>query len=441
MLIRLIKETFLKRKRRVALAFMAVLLGASLVSALLTVYGDISGKMSREMRSYGANILVRPKSEVLELEVGGVSYSPPGERTLIDEKQLPLIKTIFWRNNIIGFAPYLSTLAQAGGQPVVLTGTWFEKKLAVPNAAPKQFESNLASTKTEQTFNTGVKAVAPWWKLEGKWVDEEDLTSTIVGTAVASRMGLAHGDSFTLYFEGKPVALKAAGIVSTGGFEDNQVFVNLPLVQGLLNAPSAVDKVLVSALVTPQDKIVASIRGKKPEEMTPKEYELWYCTPLVESISYQISEVISGTQSGPIRQISEAEGSFLSKTELLILLITGLSLAASAMGVMTTMTTMVMERRKEIGLMKAMGAENSQIAWIFLLEAGIIGLIGGLVGYAGGLVLAQFIGREVFGMQFSFSSVAFPLTLLIAILVALAGSAIPVRRAAKIEPVQLLKEI
>lgn len=94
MLLRIIKETFLRRKRRVALAFLAVLLGASLVSALLTVYGDITGKMSQELRSYGANILVRPKSEALELETGGISYTPPGARVLLDERELPKIKTI-----------------------------------------------------------------------------------------------------------------------------------------------------------------------------------------------------------------------------------------------------------------------------------------------------------------------------------------------------------
>lgn len=441
MLLRLVKETFLRRKRRVVLALLAVLLGSSLISALLTVYGDITGKMSQELRSYGANILVRPGSEVLELEIGGISYSPPGDRALIDERQLPKIKTIFWRNNIVGFAPFLSVVVQAGGQPIVLTGTWFEKKFSVPNLAPRQFESNLVSIKVEQTFTTGIKGISPWWQLKGKWVEEEDLQGAIVGISVANKLGIAAGDSFTLYYEGKPITLRIAAIVSTGGFEDNQIFVNLPLVQKLVDAPYGVDKVLVSALVTPNDKVASSIKGKNPDQMTPQEYELWYCTPLVESISYQISEVVADTKSAPIRQISESESVFLSKTEFLVLLITGISLIASAMGVMTTMTTMVMERRKEIGLMKAIGAQNSQIAWIFLLEAGIIGLIGGLAGYAGGLALVQFLGREVFGMKFSFSNIAFPVTIIIAISIALAGSAIPVRRAMEIEPVKLLKEM
>jgi len=81
MLPRIIKETFLRRKKWVALVFLAVLLGASLASALLTVYGDIAGKMSQELRSYGANILVRPDSAALETEIGGIRYTPPSARS------------------------------------------------------------------------------------------------------------------------------------------------------------------------------------------------------------------------------------------------------------------------------------------------------------------------------------------------------------------------
>src|SRR3990167_3479972 len=250
MLLRLIKETFLRRKRRVALALVAVLLGSSLISALLTVYGDIAGKMSQELRSYGSNILVRPGSEVLELEIGGISYSPPGSRALIDERELPKIKTIFWRYNIVGFSPFLNIVVQAGGQPVVLTGTWFEKKFSIPSIAPRQFESNLVSTKAEQTFTTGIKSISPWWKLKGNWLEEQDLQGAIVGTAVANKLSIVVGDSFTLYYENRPITLRTAAIVSTGGFEDNQIFVNLPLVQKLVGAPYGVDKVLVSALVT-----------------------------------------------------------------------------------------------------------------------------------------------------------------------------------------------
>ncbi|MBI2832732.1 MAG: ABC transporter permease [Chloroflexi bacterium] len=431
----------MRRKKWVAVVFLAVLLGASLASSLLTVYGDVSGKMSRELRSYGANILVRPESAGLELEVGGISYTPPSARVLLDEKELPKIKTVFWKNNITGFAPFLSVLAKVNNETVVLSGTWFEKTISVPQLAPRQFANKAAATKEAPTFTTGIKAIAPWWRLQGDWVTEGDLDEAIVGAEVARKLGIAAGDRFNTDYEGKSTMLKVAGVVTTGGFEDSQVFVNLPLVQQLLGISYGIDKALVGALVTPESKIVRSIKGKRPDKMTPEEYELWYCTPLVESIAYQIEEVIPGAEAGPIRQVSEAESSFLGKTELLVLLITGAALTASALGVMAAMNTMVMHRRREIALMKAIGAHDSQVATIFFLEAGIIGLSGGLAGYLAGLGLAQLIGREVFGMPFSFSSIAFPVTLALAIVIALAGSFVPVRRAIKTEPVILLREV
>ncbi|MDP2743706.1 MAG: ABC transporter permease [Dehalococcoidia bacterium] len=441
MLLRIARETFLRRKKRVALALLSVLLGASLASALLTVYGDITEKMSRELRSYGANILVRPKSEALELEIGGISYTPLLARTLLDERELPKIKTIFWKHNVTGIVPSLSTVVTVSGQPVVLTGTWFEKKFTVPQLAPKQFVTPAKSSSENRDFTTGVRGTLPWWQVEGGWVSEDDKEGAMVGKALARKLGLAQGDRFTLSYESQSLTLRTEGVVSTGGFEENQVFVNLSVAQQLLGVPYGVDRVLVSAMATPSNKIPAAIRGKEPGEMTPKEYELWYCTPLVESIAFQIEEVVNGARAAPIRQVSEAESSFLGRTELLVLLVSGAALAASALGVMATMTTMVMERRREIGLMKAIGAENSQIATIFLMEAGIIGLVGGVMGYALGLGLAQFVGREVFGMPFSFNAMAFPLTLALSTLVALAGSALPVRQGTHVEPIELLKGI
>ncbi|MCL4417613.1 MAG: hypothetical protein M1365_13125 [Actinobacteria bacterium] len=190
MLLRIIKETFLRRKKWIALVFVSVLLGALVISSLLTVYGDISSKMSHELRSFGANILVNSKSSKLELEVGGISYTPPATRVYLDERELTKIKTIFWRNNIVGFAPFLSVVVQTENQPVVLTGTWFEKTVNIPESAPKQFGEKLKSSNPEPTFTTGVKKIMPWWKLEGNWVSENDEQGAIVGTEIARRMNI-----------------------------------------------------------------------------------------------------------------------------------------------------------------------------------------------------------------------------------------------------------
>jgi len=120
-------------------------------------------------------------------------------------------------------------------------------------------------------------------------------------------------------------------------------------------------------------------------------------------------------------------------------LVTAVALGASTLGVMTTMTTTVVERRKEIGLMKAIGAGNRGIASLFLAEAAIIGLLGGLSGYVTGYYLAQIIGQSVFGSPVMLVPVVIPVTIGISMAVAVGAGAVPIRRALGIEPAVVLR--
>src|SRR3990172_5549166 len=99
MLFRVLRETFVRRKKRVALAVLPVFVGSALATALLSISADIMDKMLKEMRSYGANILVEPESDSLQLEIGGVNLQPVSSQRYIDEENLTKLKTIFWRNN------------------------------------------------------------------------------------------------------------------------------------------------------------------------------------------------------------------------------------------------------------------------------------------------------------------------------------------------------
>ena len=434
MLLRILRETMLRRKRRVAVAVLAVLVGSSLAAALLTLSADVADKMSRELKAYGANILITPRSE------GKAGSASDG--VYLDEGDLVKLKTIFWRNNIVGFAPYLSQMVSVGpsGESAVLTGTWFDKELTLP--AGTRVRSGVSGQETAgegDRFRAGVKAISPWWKVQGRWVTDGDLEGAMVGSSLAERLGLSPGDRLEVRQGERVRQLRVDGILSTGGLEENQIFVNLPVAQSLLGIDRGVGQVLLSALVTPKEKIPESIRGKKPEEMSPKEYETWYCTPLLESIALQAEEAIPGSQARAIRQISEAEGTFISRIELLMGLVTALALVASALAVMTTMTTTVLERRPEIGLMKAIGADGRQIAAIFLAETGLIGLLGGGLGYLAGVQLARFMGATAFGAAPQANLAVLPATLLLALAVALVGSALPVRSAMRVQPALLLK--
>lgn len=447
MLLRILKETFLKRKSRVALAGLSVLVGSTLAASLLTVASDITERVSRELRSYGANILVTPQTQTLAVDLGGVSYRPSSQ-DYIDEGELWRLKAIFWRNNILGFTPYLSlTALAADGTTLVLTGTWFEKKIVFPQGAAVPTNPYEApSTISAEDFVTGVKAISPWWRVEGQWVEDSDAEGALVGAEVAQRLALTPGGSLTVSYRdgseragGRSQRLTVRGILTTGGAEDRQVFVSLPVAQGLRGIHHGVDRVQVSALTLPKEMLAPDIRSKKPQEMTPQEYEKWYCSPIIEAITTQIQEVLPGAVAKPVRQISEAEGSFAFKVQWLLLLVTGLALLASALGVMATMTSMVLERRHEIGLMKAIGAESSQVALLFLAEAAAIGLMGGGVGYLVGLGLARYVELGVFGVAPTFNLAFLPVVLVLALGVALLGSALPVRRAVRTEPVALLR--
>jgi len=442
MLIRLLKDTLRRRTRRLIVTVVAVTTGASLVAALLGVSLNITSQMGRELRAYGANILAAPPSSNLRLEIGGVPVRIQGERALLDENELVKLKTIFWRNNIVGFAPYLTALAKVNGQTVAITGTWFDKPLNLPRgAAVTTGFAKTENAKSETEFYTGVKSIAPWWQVDGSWVNDEDTSGAMVGKALARRMSWQVGNEFVAQVDQRTNRFKILGLVSTGGFEEDQIFVSLPAVQALLNLPRGVERVLISALVEPEEKLRADLRGLDPSEMTPEQYATWYCSPIMAAVVTQIKEVLPEADVGQIRQISEAEAGFLSKIGLLMALLTFTALAGSAMAVMTTMTASVMERRGEIGLMKALGADNGQVAAIFLSESILIGAVSGIAGYLFGLELAQVLSRWVFTAGGEVSFVVLPITVLLAMGVALLGSALPVLQAVRFDPVLLLRKV
>jgi putative ABC transport system permease protein len=261
----------------------------------------------------------------------------------------------------------------------------------------------------------------------------------MVGAGLARRMGWQVGDEIAARVEDRSARFRIVGLVSTGGFEEDQIFVALPAAQALLGLARGVDRVQISALVEPDDNLRPDLRGLDRAEMTPEQYETWYCSPIMGAVITQIKEVLPGADVRPIRQISQAEVDFLGKIGLLMALLTLTALGGSALAVMTAMTASVMERRAEIGLMKAIGADDGHVALIFLSEAMLIGLAGGIAGYLVGLGLAQGLTRSVFSAGGDIPMIVLPITLVLAVVVALLGSALPVRQAVRFDPVLLLR--
>ncbi len=439
---RLLWKSVRGRTSRMALASGAVAVAAALASALLSVALDIGEKVAKELRAFGANIVVGPKQDALELEIGGLRYATAAQAAYLEEADLPKIKTIFWGYNILGFAPFLSASVDLGepGTPVLLVGTWFDREVPLPQS-PRKFTfatGSVREVKSEETsFRTGLRAIAPWWRVEGRWV-ENPRDEAMLGGALARRLGVGPGDRISLRADRTTRAFRIAGLVRTGGPEEDQVFVDLAAAQALLRLPGKVDRVQVSALVKPDDAL--ALRGRRnPQGLPPEEYERWYCSPYIDAVLYQIEEAIPGARAKAVRQVAEAEGAFLGRLTLTMLLVASVAMAAAGLGVMATMTTTVLERRQEIGLMKAIGAEPGQIARQFLVEAGVCGLVGGGLGSGAGLVLARFIGTQVFQAPIVPNPVTVPFVLGLAVFVALLGAVVPTRRAARLDPVVTLR--
>ena len=410
MFLRILAKSISKRKGKIAIAVVAVMMGASVTTALLTVSLDVNEKMNYEFRKFGANLLVLPQSDTISIGIGQFGFGAVTEQKYINQSDLYKIKTIYWAKNVLGYAPFLYqavTLENGNETSVaILTGTWFEKDTILEDGT---------------IFNTGAKKINSWWEVEGDWVaDGNNSHDAMIGVNVAERLGLGLGDVVKAGYNERPedvgnatsIDLNVVGIVSTGDSEDDQVFVGLDVAQNLTGKTGKVHTVQVSALCT-----------KCP----------------VEEFAAEIEEKIPYVDAKTVKQLANAEMSLLTKIENMMLLVSSVALSASALGVATTMTASVVERRKEIGLMKGMGAENGRIASLFLAEAGIMGVVGGILGYTVGLVLAYFIGLSVFDSEVMPSLWVFPVALGIGVGVALLASLLPVRRATKVEPAVVLR--
>jgi putative ABC transport system permease protein len=418
MFVRLVYESFRRQKRRKVLAGAAITLGVTVATAMIGVATDIGDKINRELRTIGANLVVTPQEDSLDLEIGGVNLKPPTDGAFLDEADLPKIKGIFWHNNITGFAPMLpvNVAVEQNGkqQEVTLLGTYFAK--------PVSFGRD--------EFTTGVRSTNPWWKVAGAWPDDSS-RNVLVGERLADRLSAKAGDQVKL--AGRP--LRVSGTLSTGGPEDDEIVAPLALAQEILGRPGAVKRVYVSALTKPED----AFARRDPKSLSGAIYDRWYCTPYPQAIALQLTEAMSHSHAEQIRQVSQNEGAVLTRIEGLIFLITLAALFASALAVSAAMATTIFERRTEVGLMKALGAGKLAVASIFFAEATLLALIGGLAGFVVGTVLARQIGHSIFNSEISISPVLLPVILAIAVIVTFAGSAAAIRRAVGLDPVFALR--
>ncbi|MGA3177336.1 MAG: ABC transporter permease [Candidatus Acidiferrum sp.] len=411
----------------------ALALGMAVATAALSVSLDVGDRLAQEFRSLGANLLVTPLADSLPLEIGGVDYRPANAGAYLPEADLGKLKTIFWRFNIMSFAPILDVPVDAvavnntAAEPLraigrtTFIGTWHDREVPIPDGT---------------TYETGIEKTNPWWHVEGKWFNDNS-TDCVVGAALAKRYGVKVGDVLSVAATDKSTGmeLNVVGILTTGGPEDDAIVASLGRAQQLANKPGQYRRLYVSALTKPED----AFARKDPKTMTPAEFDTWYCTPYISAIALQISEELKGTDVRVIRRVAEGEGNILTRVRTLLWLVTFAALLASALAVGASAAASVIERRTEIGLMKALGAGSGLVGVLLAAEQLLLAFVGGGIGYALGIVLARLLGERIFGFAPAPKFFVLLIILVLAALITLLGSAFPLRRASRYDPAPILR--
>lgn len=380
---RLLLQLLRGSRGRLAVALIAIVSGAAVISALLNLDLDVGSKLTQEFRSLGANVVIAPRQPQGSTPATTNVLGAPSAPGLMDEntvvEQLKSVNTA----QIVA-APYLYVIARAEKTPVVVAGTWLDE----------------------------AQRLSPTWKIEGNRVDSrDDQAHALVGRSVARQLHLTPGSEFALDYLGRKAKVTVAGIVDSGDAEDNQVFVNLSVAQQVSNLDGRIG--LVQLNVGGGSKSVADAAAKLAAALP--EYDVH-----------------------PIRQVGAAEGALLGRLRLLIFSMVALILVLTSLCVLATMAALAIERREEVGLMKALGGSISRVVGLFLAEVGVLGAVGGAIGCIVGMILTRWMGHRVFEATISMRWEIIPLTIALMIAVALAGAS-PLRMLGNVKPAVIFR--
>lgn len=378
MLRRLLWHLLRGNKIRLTVALLALISGAAVISALMNLDVGVSRELRQEFRSLGANVVISAPSEPA---VAGGTAAPP----LIDTSIMHSLEILQSSGAVASPFLYLAARVDAtSSQNVVVAGTWLDR----------------------------AKQLFPWWQITGSQsVSHADLTHCWIGRNVSRSLRLVVGSTLPIQYGTRTANLTVTAIVDAGGPADNQIFVNLPVAQNLASADGKAQFIELSVPGSTDD---------------------------IRAVQNHLQSLLPSLSVKPIPQITEAEGSLLLHIRFLILSTGTLILVLTALCILATMTALAMERRKDVGLMKAIGGSMHKVLRIFFAEVGILALVGGVVGYGVGMILSFWMSQRVFGASITPRWEVLPATVALMLLVTFAG-ALPLRFLGNIRPAVILR--
>lgn len=375
MFLKMITASLMRRRSRMLVALLAIAVGATVLSGLVTIYYDVPRQMGTQFRNYGANMIFvaadNDSNFTYEMAEEAASY--------IDGASL------------LGMTPFRYETVRIHEQPVVAAGIDMES----------------------------AKVTSPYWHIDGNWAETDG--EILVGKNMATHLALSPGDMVNVIYESGEdeedllnmgMDLKVAGIVETGGSEEDYVYFTMNDLTTLTKDNERLDVVELSV-------------SASQEELT--------------DYIDKISENVEGVSPRLVKRLTSSEGTVLKKLQALVFLVTSVVLVLTMICVATTMTAVVAERRKEIGLRKAIGASNASIIWEFMGEGLLLGGIGGLLGSVLGFVFAEFVSINVFSSSITFQPALLPITILVSVAVTGLACLLPVRNTVNVDPAIVLK--
>lgn len=404
---------FANLRRRKGKAFFLVSgigIGIGTAVALLSLSVSLREEIGSQMDQFGANIVVTPHSDSLALDYGGVSVAGVSfDQHQISNEDAAGILRIPYRKRLSVVAPKLLGTVEVDGRRTLVAGVDFASELRLKK----------------------------WWRITGR--APESATDVLLGydaaraasairalpgTAAAADKNTAHHsatpEEFRMTRERVTVGgreHRIAGVIGqTGGPEDRMVFAQLSQVQALLGRPGQLSVIEVSALCKdcPVEDIVAQIRKELPH-----------------------------ANVSAIQQSVRARAEAVDRLSRFSLVVSAVVLAIGALMVFTTMMSAVVERTKEIGVLRAIGFRRTHIIKGLMIEVVIISAAGGIVGWLAGL-LASRLALPYFteaGAQIELRVSLAVFAIAIAMLTGIVSSVYPVIRASRLDPSEAVRYV